>query len=142
MTDLIEIKKISAIAYEFLREFTPDEYADGRYEMLNEAYVNIETYETKKRENAYFESHKKYIDIQFMIEGEEIVEVVPIQELTVRSPYDSEKDIVFYNNDVIGNRKILRTGEFLVFYPSDGHMPCIGTNESRINRKAVIKIPV
>lgn len=75
--NLEEIKKISIAAYNFLEEFDPCEYKDGRYEFCDGIYVNIETYVTYPRIERKFESHEKYIDIQYMISGREIVTVAP-----------------------------------------------------------------
>ncbi len=57
-----------------LNENTPT----GRYEIDENSYANIEEYNTKPIENCRFEAHKKYIDIQLLLKGEERLDVTSV----------------------------------------------------------------
>ncbi len=140
--DLEKVKKLSAAAYNFLDGFDPCEYEDGRHEICDGVYVNIETYVTYPREERKFESHEKYIDIQYMISGREIVTAAPVSDLEVCDPYDEERDISFYFNCLKGTDMLLNEGDFLIFKPGTAHMPCICIDKRESVRKAVIKVPV
>ena len=141
MKDLYRIREISHTAYQFLENFNPREYQDGRINLDNGVYVNIESYETQPRNSKQFEAHKKYIDIQYMIDGEEIIVVAPVSTLTISEIYDEVRDIEFYYNRNCGNELIIKSGEFVVIRPGEGHMPCVSLSGTRKVRKAVMKVP-
>lgn len=61
-----------------------------------EIFVLKQSYYTKDRENAFFESHQKYIDVQFIVQGEEFMDVCDITHLTLTQPYNEEKDVIKY----------------------------------------------
>lgn len=142
MSDWDELKNLSVDAYEFLKSLKPEQYEDGRFDLKNGMYVNIESYTTQLREDRRFEAHKRYIDVQYMIFGLELITVNPVDNLDCIVPYDQERDISFYKNEAKGIDKMLRDGEFLIIKPGEAHMPCVCVNEQRNVRKAVIKIPV
>ena len=137
-----EIKKISEVAYNFLNSFDSAEYADGRYELADGVYVNIETYETQERKDRRFEFHKKYIDVQYIVEGEELITLARIEELTLQDGYDHQRDIAFYQTSVKGKDNYVGKGQFLVIETGVAHMPCVCVNEKQTVRKVVVKIPV
>lgn len=101
MSDWDELKSISVNAYEFLKSFIPEEYEDGRYELQNGMYVNIESYTTQLREDRKFESHRRYIDVQYMISGMKLITVCPFDKLKCVEVYNQDTDIAFYQNTVI-----------------------------------------
>lgn len=142
MNNIEFIKDLSIEAFEFLSVFSPDMFEDGRVELAGGVYVNIESYQTQERCKRRFEAHRKYIDIQYMIEGEELIAVAPISELTISEPYDEKRDIEFYENSVNGMDYALHSGEFQIFKPGEGHMPCIALNGINKVRKMVIKVPI
>lgn len=59
-------------------------------------------YTTIPWEEAKFEAHENYTDIQYMIKGTELMSYAPIDQLTVKTPYNPDKDVIFYTNDVPG----------------------------------------
>ncbi len=98
-------------------------------------------YLSKRRAEVFFETHRKYIDVQAVIEGEESMEIVDRSRLAIDVPYDAEKDLVKYH-DVRG-ASILHAhpGEVEVFFPEDGHMSH-AVGEPVLVRKTVVKVPV
>jgi YhcH/YjgK/YiaL family protein len=101
-----------------------------------------QVYLTRDRQACFFESHRKYIDVQFILEGEEIVDLSPISGLEVEMPYREEKDVIKYRDGGPGLRLHLRAGEAAVFFPEDGHMPGQAATAPSLVRKAVIKVPL
>lgn len=101
-----------------------------------------QTYYSKDREECFFESHKKYIDVQFILEGEEIIEVDNIQNLNINFEYDENIDLIKYNDSNFSSSIKLRKGDVAIFFPDDAHMPCIKINESKKVIKTVIKVTV
>ena len=116
-----------------LDELNPEQYIiDGA-----RLYANVQEYYTK--DNADFETHKKYIDIQCMIKGTEKIGYCNKTDCTSVKNYNSEKDIEFLtckNEDWIN----LKEGEFAVFFPNDAHKPSIKIKDKDFVKKVVVKV--
>ena len=114
---------------------------DGKYLISGEnIYANIQTYITKSE--APFEAHRKYIDIQYVIDGEEQVGVVDCSDCTTIEPYNAEKDIEFLSCNVSYSFQHLSNGEFLILYPQDAHQPSMAVENPKLVKKAVVKVLV
>lgn len=114
---------------------------EGKHIINDDIYVNIEQYYPKPIESLKLESHKKYIDIQFIIEGEEMLGFVNLDEKSLRplQAYDEKKDIIFYSGEC--NYLKAKQNDFVIFYTNDAHKPQIATNYSKMPvKKAVVKI--
>lgn len=115
----------------------------GRYELGETGiFILIQEYETKDHDVARWESHEKYIDIQLIIAGNEIMGGMPTNMLAIESEYNAEKDIAFYKDADAGKYVVFTEGEFAVFLPTDAHKPGCRNGEKADVKKAVIKIPV
>lgn len=123
---------------EFLAKTDFSKLEDGRHVINDYMYVNVETYQTK--EDALFEAHRDYIDIQYIISGEEKIGVARYSDCTENIPYDKERDIEFLNGE--GEFYPMRTGDYMILYPTDAHKPSISLNEKATVRKAVVKVRV
>jgi biofilm protein TabA len=84
-----------------------------------------QTYLSKDREQCFFESHRKYIDVQFILEGEEIIEVDNIKNLNINFEYNENMDLIKYDNSIFSSSLKLKKGDVAIFFPDDAHMPCI-----------------
>ena len=105
-------------------------------------FVSEQSYVTKDKENCLYESHKKYIDIQYMFEGDEIMEVENVNNLLITTEYNEELDYAKYAQSSSSSILKIRKNEFAIFYPNDAHMPCIKIDENKKIIKAVFKILV
>lgn len=105
-------------------------------------YANLQEYKTKK--DAKYEAHKKYIDIQYMIKGEERVGVNDIKNCKTAIPYDKEADIEFLDCEKKDEYLILNRGEFLILFPNDAHKPSINPENkpNNIVKKIVVKVAI
>ena len=111
--------------------------------MLDEnCFVLEQAYITKDKEDCLFESHKKYIDIQYMFEGDEIMEVENVNNLEVSSIYDEMLDYAKHFQTSNSSSLKIKESEIAIFYPHDAHMPCIKIDENKKIIKAVFKILV
>lgn len=112
----------------------------GRYDLENGCYVNVDCYETG--ENTLFEGHKKFVDVQLLVDGEEEIFCAPLQSGTVTIPYNEEKDCWFFTCSQQSFCTLsLTAGLAAVLEPCDLHAPG-NFKEKRQNRKLVFKIPV
>lgn len=129
-------------AFDFLKTVTP-EMEDKKYTLQgDDLFAGVSSYNTKARNAAKLETHRKYVDIQVLISGSEIFEVFQKQELTVSEPYNPEKDAEFYQVPAEPCAQItMNPGQFIVFFPEDAHMPCLMTgNMPGPVKKVVIKL--
>ena len=134
----IDLYNIPQEAKDFIRSLKSDiDY--GKRILNDKIYANVEEYKT--RETGFFEAHKRYVDIQLLLSGEEIIEVTPAKNLKVKKEYDLNRDIAFYfdGDDYITKVK-LSAGSFAVLYPHEAHKPQMAY-KSQINvKKVVVKI--
>ena len=113
----------------------------GRYEVLGDKiYAIVQEYETKTK--SALEVHRKYIDLTFMISGEERVMFTDILNCTDSQGYDIETDAEFFGDTFLSPQSILmREGAFFIFFPSDGH-GYTKDNVPTFVKKVVIKVAV
>ena len=134
--DKLNKRIIEGLNYLSTTDFTKVE--DGRHDLTDYLYANIQTYQTK--EDALFEAHRDYIDIQYIISGEEKISVTDYSSCTEAVAYDKEKDIEFLNGE--GEYYPLKEGEYMILYPQDAHKPSISLNNQSTVRKAVVKVRI
>jgi biofilm protein TabA len=114
-----------------------------KIELSGGAFVIEQVYETKLRADGFFESHRKFIDVQTVFEGEETMEVADIARMTLRQPYNAERDLVVYTDSTDASLLRVFPGQLAVFFPSDVHMPTLRIrHDAVLVRKCVIKVPV
>jgi biofilm protein TabA len=101
-----------------------------------------QVYSSKDRNKCFFESHKQYIDVQFILEGEEIIEVINTNELEVNFPFDKDMDLMKYNDTINASSIKLKKGDVIVFFPEDAHMPCLELKDKLKVVKTVVKVAV
>lgn len=125
--------------FEFILKTDFSKIDCGRYEIEGDnIYVNIEEYKTKDVSKP--EYHKKYIDIQLVASGKEMVGYLPKSDLIIDDGYDEKKDLGFGQGvpDFIN----IKPGLFLIFFPDDVHQPCMMVGESKKVKKVVVKVKV
>lgn len=113
-----------------------------RHELGGGVFAIEAAYMTKPRAEGFFESHRKYIDVQVVVVGEEIMEVEDIERLRETAAYDPERDFIKYAHGEGVSVLRIRAGDVAVFFPDDGHMPSIQTAGPVLVRKTVVKVPV
>ena len=127
-------------AFGFLNTITPGA-EEAKYEIQGEdIYAIVSSYNTKQPHK--FEAHRKYVDIQCLLDGQELVESTALNGLTVDIPYDPEKDVGFYvMRDSRKTVSHLMPGLFIAFFPHDAHMPGVSVGgSSTFVKKVVVKI--
>jgi YhcH/YjgK/YiaL family protein len=134
------IKSDLSRAFVFLKKLGYENKTPGRYSLAGDTYYMVQSYDTRSESTGFFESHRQFIDIQFMVSGSERVDYAPASALTLRGDYNKEKDLQIYDGK--GDTFILRPGFFAVFFPQDAHMPCLWVNKSKPVIKVVVKVPV
>jgi len=126
--------------FEWLKNSDLKSMPDGRYNITDKIYANVQTYMTK--DDAPYEAHRDYIDIQYMISGEELSGVTDYSNCTTVEEYNKEKDIEFLKNNVKEEFFKIKEGKFFVFFPHDAHKPAIKISESKNVKKVIVKVSV
>jgi len=129
-------------AIDFLKN-CPADQPDGTVEIEGRnVYAIVQSYETKNETGApRFEAHRKYIDIQFLLSGSELMGWAPLSSLSVSEAYNAEKDIMFGSvPDSASAFTFFRAGQAIILFPSDAHAPGLAKGQPQAVKKVVIKI--
>jgi YhcH/YjgK/YiaL family protein len=130
-------------AFNFLKNTDFSKAEMKRYDIDNDKlYATVSEYMSKNEETAQFEAHRKYIDIQYVISGKEIMNIAPLKSVNkVLVHYDAIKDIEFV---AVSNSTDLKAapGSFFIFFPDDAHRPGLKDGVNSPVRKVVIKLNV
>ena len=150
MTDkYLPIKELSPSSYDFLLKLMENlekgVFEAGKFPLEDGCFVNVQEYTSKLRQNAKYEAHKRFIDIQVVLEGAELIAVETLDTMygyPVITEYNEEKDVELYTPNCDGIDKLLNAGDFLIIPPKDAHAPGICVNEQMTIKKAIFKVPV
>ncbi|TAL73727.1 MAG: DUF386 domain-containing protein [Bacteroidetes bacterium] len=130
-------------AFSFLKSNDLTKLEIKRYDIDSDnLYAPVSEYLTKNEEDAKFEAHQKYIDIQYVINGTEMMSVAPItQKKDILEPYDPTKDVEFMT---VNQSKSYKASpeRFFIFFPSDIHRPGVKVSENSLVRKVVVKLRI
>lgn len=103
-------------------------------------FANVQQYVTKSSNENKWETHRKYIDVQLIISGNENIGYAPFDTLTLVDDFKAENDIAFYEGPKNYTDITLSEGMFAIFYPEEGHLPCCITETASTVKKIVFKI--
>ncbi|MCR5761410.1 MAG: YhcH/YjgK/YiaL family protein [Sphaerochaetaceae bacterium] len=131
------------IGFEFLKRKDLANLPQGWIELGLGVRASIQHYNTSDYKENKFETHERFFDIQYVIEGEEYCGVCDRSLCTeVTVPYSKEADIAFYKDPENCGMVLLETGDFIVLAPEDAHKPRCNVKGSVFVKKVVIKVPV
>ena len=110
---------------------------DGRYEVEGEdLYYMIQSYQTRP-DNDLPEAHRRYLDIQCVLQGEEVIAVGPLSSMKLVEEHP-DRDLWLYHGEM--DRITLRPGRFVVLFPQDAHAAAIAVKEPSHCNKVVVKV--
>jgi YhcH/YjgK/YiaL family protein len=127
-------------AFDYIRDTDLYALAPGRYHLVGDDLIVIaEQAQGKTKEVARLEAHRKYIDIQLVLEGNETMGWKPLADcLNPVSEYSEEKDICFFH-DAPASWIAVPPDHFCIFFPEDAHAPLVATGAIH---KVIFKIAV
>ena len=130
------------LGLEWLRNVNPD-IEKGVYELSQRVKAIVSEYITKEVNENGYEAHKKYIDIQYLLKGSEKICCLPLDYLREKKAYKSDIDAAFYEEaDIKPQVTVIGNAYFTIFYPQDGHMPCLKVRDPINVKKVVLKIKI
>jgi YhcH/YjgK/YiaL family protein len=130
-------------AFTFLKENDLPKMELKRYDIDgNNLYAPVSEYMSKNEEDARYEAHRKYIDIQYVVSGKELIGIAPASmQKDILEPYNETKDIMYVT--VSQGKNLSATPDrFFIFFPEDLHRPGLKDGENSPVRKAVVKVKV
>jgi YhcH/YjgK/YiaL family protein len=135
------INPLLAEGLKFIVENDFSQIEPGKFFLKDQLlYAMINDYETKPKEQCKLEAHRKYIDIQFIVSGEEQIGYTSLRNQKPIEEYNPEKDVVFFEDEISLFK--LTKGNFAIFFPDDLHQPGIISRNVANVRKVVVKVAV
>ena len=135
-----KLTKRMAKGFEFIAETDLTSLESGKYQIENDdIFAIVQEYDTKEEKDCILEGHYKYIDIQYVIKGVEIMGFTPLTD-QISVEENLEKDYTFYK----GETSMLRVeeGMFTIFFPEDLHRPCVKAGQISKVKKVVVKVKI
>lgn len=129
---------------DFVVDFKNGKLADGTYEIDGKrVFAMVQSYRTRQQTHKMmFEAHKKYIDLQYIVNGIEKIRWARLDSVDlVEEKYSTGGDIAFYEGDAMFDFTLTK-GTFLLLYPEDAHLPGLSAQKDVNVRKIVFKIQV
>ena len=132
-----------AKAFAFLRGMTGTE-APGRHEIDgDDLFALVQQVTTKPLNEALFEAHQQYIDVQYVYHGRETILWAPLKSMREQTrAYDASRDIAKWEVIPDFTPLHLEAGYFTILYPEDAHAPCVEWEQATDVFKAVVKVRV
>ncbi len=138
LSDYVAMNPLFAKVVDFLKSNDLNKLEAGKHEIVGkDLFVNITTAKGKAPDEAVLETHVKMIDIQIPLSGDETYGYTPARNLP-DEPYNAEKDITKFGDLGAESYITCHPGMFAIFFPQDGHAPCI-SYEPEI-KKAIFKV--
>lgn len=129
----------------YLSSARDQDLPDGRYEVDGErVYALVQSYQTlPEDENAKYEAHRRYIDIQYIVSGVEGMGWAPLDQMQVNQEYSMEKDVVLGTCPISRATLVqVNAGEAAIFFPGDAHAPKLACGAPGPVKKIVVKVAV
>ena len=132
------LNPLFADVIEFLKSHDLKTMEAGKYPIKDkDLFLNLTVAKGKTKESAVLETHVEMIDIQIPISGAETFGYTPLCDLP-DFEYNAEKDITKYGDTMAQTYVTVNPGQMAIFFPQDGHAPCI-SGEAEI-KKAIFKV--
>lgn len=126
-------------AFAFIKDHDLETLSNGKHEIDGEnVFASVTEGPTKYIDSTQWESHRKYIDLQYVIDGEELIAVNPVAHSTLTRPYDAKRDAANYTAH--GKTYKATPTTFFIFFPTDAHRPGITPGGNKVVKKLVVKV--
>jgi YhcH/YjgK/YiaL family protein len=136
----LAVHKRLSTAFDYLKKTDLSKVDPGTYEIEGrKVYAMVQQYETKPMEKGRWEAHRRYIDVQYVHQGEERFGYANLRELKPGN-YDDAKDFLSLEGGGKGDFFLVRQGTFVILFPQDGHMPGMAVHTPQPVKKFVVKV--
>ena len=107
----------------------------------SEVYAMHQVYTTKPDTGRFYENHKAHIDVQFVLEGTEVIRVTDVKSLSATTEYEEDSDVTLYELSD-GTDVKLGNGDFVILFSHDAHVPQLASGSPADVKKIVVKVKV
>jgi biofilm protein TabA len=127
---------------EYLKKTDFSKLSNGRYEIdPSKIFAIVQEYQTEPREKCEAETHCKYIDIQYMHQGIELIGYGLTDSVhEIHQDLAAEKDAIFYQSFTHERDLVLTPGRYAIFFPTDIHRPTCNFETAHQVKKIVLKV--
>ena len=108
-------------AVDYISNLDHNNIKPGKYEVNEDFYYTVQNYETFSEKQSVWESHRQYIDIQWLVSGREILFVTDIKHLHPIDRYNEECDVIHYMPSSHQSAMLLTPGSCVILFPKDAH---------------------
>ena len=130
------------LGLKYLKNVSPDVELSV-HELSPRVKAVVSEYTTKEENENGYEAHREWIDIQYLLKGNEKICCLPLEYLKETKAYDAGKNAAFYEEaGVAGQEMQVGNGYFAVFFPQDGHKPGLCAGECEQVKKVVVKMKI
>jgi YhcH/YjgK/YiaL family protein len=131
-------------AFAALKALAAETFTKGRHEVDGDRiFINAAEYETKPASESCMEHHRRYIDVMWMVSGEEIIGVCPVVQLKeFTKPYSEEIEAALAKLVPVYTEAKVTAGDVVILFPEDAHAPCMQLNGPSDVRKLIAKVEV
>lgn len=136
------IKKRLEKAIEFISKLDFPNLKKGKYEVSSDFYYTVNEYFAFDENEVQYESHRQYIDIQWVYEGREVLYITNIINLKESDEYNNILDVVHYYPSSNMSSIVLSEGGCAILFPQDAHKPGRFQCERSIVKKVVGKLKI
>ena len=140
LSNYVSLNPLFADVVAFLKGHDLKTMEIGKYPIKDkDLFLNLTIAKGRGKEAAVLETHIKMIDIQIPLSCEETFGYTPLSDLP-KLEYNAEKDVTLYGDLSAQTYLTLKPGQMAIFFPEDGHAPCISDNPEI--KKAIFKVAI
>jgi len=129
--------------YKFLdqiKKFDISNYEKGKFDINGDDFFGIGLeYDTKNESECLWEAHEKYLDIHYILEGEEVINISDIAIMKSTMDFDYENDYCLFEGKKT-HSVVLKKGDLLILFPNEVHQTAVKVDEVTSVKKIVFKI--
>ncbi|MDO7253548.1 YhcH/YjgK/YiaL family protein [Helicobacter cappadocius] len=115
---------------------------ENKSDLINGMFAIAQSYPLKSIDEAFYETHIKYIDFQLVVKGVEFFEIGDKNDFEIKTPYNEQKDLIIYNKNSKTSKIRLDEGMLAIFFDNDVHAGGLSFDNIENNvSKIVIKVP-
>lgn len=130
-------------AFSVIADPATSQLSEGRHDIDGDSlFVLVQRYTTQPMEDGIYESHRKYLDLQYLVKGSELICHQFADELKIKETYNPEGDYQLYSRPESYNSIAMQQGMFALFFPNDGHLPGRNLGAETNVEKLVVKVAI
>jgi len=133
---------VLAEAVQYLQTTDFSKLDNGTHQLKGDLmFANVMAYNTRSESEVPFEKHEAYIDVQYVISGEEKIGWFSHDDaMTPDEDQLKEKDYALYHHAKASMYVPMTTGRYVILFPDDVHQPSVSESAGIPVRKVVVKI--